>query len=174
MLSCFIAILQPRDTEMGRKKKVEGKTKLQRCHHLCPLQKMLWLCHLWNTADAAITREDQYSIKDKEVMLWLQKVSSQASIFRWRQIDQSHFLPKTQVFTFPSRLLVILTPLLFLTWDSRGHESWWKFQLCSIQWTRTQQNLRSLSLSLSLSTPQQDTCVAYVHNRTNKDADYLG
>lgn len=27
---------------------------------------------------------------------------------------------------------------------------------------------------LSLSTPQQDTCVIYVHNRTNKDVDYLG
>lgn len=26
---------------------------------------------------------------------------------------------------------------------------------------------------LSLSTPQQETCVIYVHNGTNKDVDYL-
>lgn len=55
MLSCFIAILQPRDTERGGKKEGEGGGK--RCHHLCPLQKT-WLCHLWNTADAAVTREE--------------------------------------------------------------------------------------------------------------------
>lgn len=29
-------------------------------------------------------------------------------------------------------------------------------------------------LSHSLSTPQQETCVIYVHNGTNKDVDYLG
>lgn len=62
---------------------------------------------------------------------------------------------------------------LVLTQDRRGHESWWKFQLCSIQWTCTQQNLKSL-ITYFLSTPQQDTRVIYVHNRINKDVDYLG
>lgn len=37
----------------------------------------------------------------------------------------------------------------------------------------TQQNLKSL-ITFSPSTPQQDTCVIYIHNRTNKDVDYLG
>lgn len=60
-----------------------------------------------------------------------------------------------------------------LTRDRKGHESWWKFQLCSIQWTCTQQNLKSL-ITFCLSTPQQDTCLIYVHNRTNEDVDYLG
>lgn len=65
--------------------------------------------------------------------------------------------------------------LFFSTRDRKGHKSWWKFQLCSIQWTCTQQNHKSLiTFSLSLSTPQQETCVIYVHNGTNKDVDYLG
>lgn len=37
----------------------------------------------------------------------------------------------------------------------------------------TQQSFKSL-ITFSPSTPQQDTCVIYVHNRTNKDVDYLG
>lgn len=72
---------------------------------------------------------------------------------------------------------MILTPLFsiffFLTQDRKGNEDWWKVQLCSIQWTCTQQNHKSL-ITFSLSTPQQETCVIYVHNGTNKDVDYLG
>lgn len=38
----------------------------------------------------------------------------------------------------------------FLTQDRKGHEIWWKVQLCSIQWTCTQQKHKSL-ITFSLS-----------------------
>lgn len=60
MLSCFIAVLQPRNTERGGKKKHKGENKNQTrdatisatCKGCCGF------CHLWNTADTAAAIEE--------------------------------------------------------------------------------------------------------------------
>lgn len=176
MLSCFIAILQPRDTERGGKKIEENK---KRCRCLCPLQKM-WLCHLWNTADTAVTRElwncSSTALKTKLHYGWRKchhrLISSHEGW--WINLTSSS-KPKHSDFLadYLWFLLHCFLFFFFLTQDRKGHEIWWKVRLCSIQWTCTQQNHKSL-ITFSLSTPQQETCVIYVHNGTNKDVDYLG
>lgn len=47
------------DSQRGGKKIEENK---KRYHCLCPLQKM-WLWHLWNTADTAVTREETAAVQ---------------------------------------------------------------------------------------------------------------
>ena len=90
----------------------------------------------------------QYGIREKEVLLWLEVVLPQADLLaedQWTGLLATSSTTKCSCFLADCSWFSLHCCLfLRLTQDRTGHESWWKFQLCSIQWTCTQQNLKSL------------------------------
>lgn len=149
MLSCFIAILQPRDT--GRRGEKRGGGGREEMPPSLPTTKdtvaLPFLEHCRQSCyqggdcsgTAFKTKKLCYGCHHRLISLdegwWISLTSSSKPKCSYFLADCSWFLLH-----------------FFLTRDRKGHESWWKFQLCSTRWTCTRQNLKSV-ITFFLATP---------------------